>query len=276
MTKGLVSLAATMTLATSFTTANAEAATYRVNYGDTLWGIAQKYNTSIRSLQSINNISGSFIYPGQRLETSARSSSARTVSSSSNAKTYIVKSGDTLSHIGKNFRVSLSSLKSWNNLSSDLIRVGQRLRVSSGSSSTPAVTISASSVSSSNEIFERPASGTLTSSYGWRGSGYHRGIDIANEVGTRIKAAADGRVTRSGYSSSYGHVIYVYHPQYSKTTVYAHMSSRWVSYGQTVSAGQTIGRMGSTGDSSGSHLHFEVHRGGWDYRAGINPMPYMK
>ncbi|UFT98526.1 peptidoglycan DD-metalloendopeptidase family protein [Radiobacillus kanasensis] len=124
-------------------------------------------------------------------------------------------------------------------------------------------------------IFAWPAEGSLSSDYGPRDLGYHRGIDIANKTGTPIKAAASGVVARANWSNSYGNVVYIYHPQYDKTTVYAHMSSLSVSYGQSVGALQTIGAMGNTGNSYGSHLHFEVHEGGWDYHSGINPIPFL-
>lgn len=123
-----------------------------------------------------------------------------------------------------------------------------------------------------------PAAGRFTSKYGWRefnGGGFHYGIDIANSKGTAIIAAASGYVTRSSYSSSYGHVIYIYHPNMDKTTVYAHLDSRGVSLGDAVSQGQQIGTMGDTGNSSGDHLHFEVHNGQWSQSGGIDPMPFL-
>lgn len=123
-----------------------------------------------------------------------------------------------------------------------------------------------------------PASGSHTSPYGYRsfnGGGMHYGLDIANSVGTPIKAAASGIVTRSNFSSSYGNVVYIYHPDLNLTTVYAHLSSRGVSFNQSVSQGETIGGMGNTGNSFGSHLHFEVHIGGWQQHGAVNPSPYL-
>lgn len=127
-------------------------------------------------------------------------------------------------------------------------------------------------------IFIWPASGRFSSGFGPRPApyGYHKGIDIAASTGTTIRAASSGVVTRSAWSNSYGNVIYIYHPQYDKTTVYAHMSNRTVGLGQSVASGQRIGAMGNTGNSYGSHLHFEVHNGGWNYNSGINPMAYLK
>ncbi|SEP91218.1 N-terminal domain of peptidoglycan hydrolase CwlO-containing protein [Virgibacillus subterraneus] len=125
-------------------------------------------------------------------------------------------------------------------------------------------------------IFSWPSQGRLSSTYGSRSLGYHYGLDIAASTGTTIKTAAAGVVTRSAYSTSYGNVVYVYHPQYNKSTVYAHMSSRSVGYGQNVSAGQKLGEIGNTGRSYGAHLHFEVHNGEWSQHGGINPMPFLK
>lgn len=126
-------------------------------------------------------------------------------------------------------------------------------------------------------IFIWPAKGYLSSYFGGRDLGYHYGIDIAAGAGTSIHAAASGVVTRAEYSSSYGYVVYIYHPQHNMTTVYAHMvSSPSVSSGQSVSQGQYIGGVGNTGNSFGNHLHFEVHNGGWSYHGGINPMSYLK
>lgn len=123
-----------------------------------------------------------------------------------------------------------------------------------------------------------PAQGRLSSSFGWRsfnGGSFHNGVDIANSRGTPIIAAASGIITRSAYSSSYGNVVYIYHPDMNKTTVYAHLDSRSVSLFQSVSQGQRIGTMGNTGRSFGDHLHFEVHNGQWSQGSGVNPMPFL-
>ena len=96
-----------------------------------------------------------------------------------------------------------------------------------------------------------------------------------------IKASAAGTVSRSYYSSSYGEVVFIKHNingvQYE--TVYAHMrsESRTVSEGQTVKQGAIIGYMGSTGDSTGQHLHFELHKGSWNVSKSdaVNPLPYL-
>src|SRR5690625_1106817 len=112
---------------------------------------------------------------------------------------------------------------------------------------------------SGNGTLSWPVPGySLGSPYGYRtfnGGSFHYGIDIPAPEGTNVYAAASGVVTRSNFSSSYGHVIYVYHPELDLTTVYAHLDKRLVSLGTNVSKGQDIGHVGDTGRSFGDHLH---------------------
>lgn len=113
----------------------------------------------------------------------------------------------------------------------------------------------------------RPAKGNVTSQFGFRNDPFnrgikpHEGIDIDNATGTPIKAAGTGVVTFSGTTSDYGNMIIISHG-FGYQTVYAHLSNCSVKAGQNVSKGQVIGAMGSTGRSTGSHLHFEVHLNG--------------
>lgn len=116
----------------------------------------------------------------------------------------------------------------------------------------------------SGGMFMRPAQGTFTSGFGQRSLGDHKGVDIANSESVPIVAAADGVVSRSYYSDTYGNAIFISHSINGQvyTTVYGHMSERVVNSG-SVSKGQTIGYMGNTGRSYGQHLHFEIHKGPW-------------
>ena len=109
-----------------------------------------------------------------------------------------------------------------------------------------------------------PALGKLSSKFGYRKSPFtgrtqfHKGIDIANSGGTEITAAGTGIVTFSGYSSGYGNTIIISHG-YDYRTVYSHNKENLVKVGQRVSKGESIAKMGSTGKSTGPHLHFEIH-----------------
>ena len=119
----------------------------------------------------------------------------------------------------------------------------------------------------------RPVSGIITSRFGSyesiRSFG-HRGLDIAAPTGTSIKAAAGGTVTVAGWNNSYGYMVKISHGN-GVETVYGHCSKLLVSKGQTVSQGQVIAKVGSTGDSTGSHLHLEVRVNGTLY----NPQNYV-
>ncbi|MDO4832135.1 MAG: peptidoglycan DD-metalloendopeptidase family protein [Clostridia bacterium] len=114
----------------------------------------------------------------------------------------------------------------------------------------------------------------VTQAYGNRGYGFHLGMDIAggNAYGKTVVAAASGTVVSAGYSGSYGYRVVISHGN-GLTTTYAHMiaGSICVSPGQYVSAGSAIGKVGSTGNSTGPHLHFEVRING----STVNPAPYI-
>nr|WP_106783792.1 M23 family metallopeptidase [Lysinibacillus timonensis] len=135
----------------------------------------------------------------------------------------------------------------------------------------------------SDGTFMKPTNGRLTSPWGWRNLGYgaefHYGIDLANSSGTPILASAGGVITYAAPLSTYGNCIIVTHSINGElyTTVYAHLSTIQVSVGQTVEKGQQIGLMGSTGRSTGPHLHFEIHTGAWQgQKAGnVNPLNYI-
>jgi peptidoglycan hydrolase CwlO-like protein len=143
----------------------------------------------------------------------------------------------------------------------------------SASSNVPAVTSGA---------FMRPANGPITSGFGYRSfdNEFHPGIDIGKTASVvPVVAAADGYVFRSYFSSSYGNVIFITHVINGQvyTTVYAHLDARLVGEGQRVHKGQVIGYMGNTGESTGPHLHFELHRGQWNPAKSnaVNPLNYI-
>lgn len=124
--------------------------------------------------------------------------------------------------------------------------------------------------SESGFMWPLPAYSTLSSLFGGRidpitgGYGNHTGIDVPAPSGTPIQAAKSGIVLTSGYHSSYGNYVVLSHSN-NQTTLYAHMVSRAVAEGATVSQGQTIGYVGTTGSSTGNHLHFEVRVNGVRY-----------
>ncbi|MFH1619064.1 MAG: M23 family metallopeptidase [bacterium] len=123
-----------------------------------------------------------------------------------------------------------------------------------------------------------PTNGTITSSYGYRfspmgrrtGEEFHRGIDIANNPDTPVYATADGVVRHAGWASGYGMAILVDHG-FGYSTLYAHATELLVKEGDRVKRGKMIARMGTTGRSTGCHLHYEVWRDG----VFTNPMKFL-
>jgi murein DD-endopeptidase MepM/ murein hydrolase activator NlpD len=120
--------------------------------------------------------------------------------------------------------------------------------------------------------FSWPAAGKLTSRYGRRWGRMHKGIDIAGPIGTPINAAADGTVIAAGWNSGgYGNLVEIKHND-GTTTRYGHNSRLSVAVGQTVRQGQQLAEMGSTGHSTGSHLHFEIRPSGGH---AVNPIAHL-
>jgi len=128
-------------------------------------------------------------------------------------------------------------------------------------------------LSSAKGKFIRPAQGHISqgmgAASGSNGYSYHNGTDIAGPVNSPIVASASGTVIQASSGGPYGNHVYISHNIGGKTytTVYAHMNSLTVSSGQQVKQGQQIGTLGSTGNSTGPHLHFEIHDGGYQYSA---------
>ena len=136
---------------------------------------------------------------------------------------------------------------------------------------------SSRAVAAGGSMFILPMKGKLTSGYGYRrhpmgGSRrHHNGMDIAAPYGTRVQAAASGRVIRVSYNGGLGRYVQIRHAD-GFETVYGHLSRQLVSVGDIVEQGQTIGREGSTGQSTGPHLHFEIRKDG----RALNPQSYVR
>lgn len=123
------------------------------------------------------------------------------------------------------------------------------------------------------KIATKPVSGTITSRYGVSSSirkSTHTGLDIAAPSGTPIKVVADGTITFASYSGSYGNLVKVNHGN-DVETWYAHTSKIYVKVGQKVNSGETIATVGSTGNSTGPHLHLEIRING----EHMNPQKYL-
>ncbi|WP_366247719.1 LysM peptidoglycan-binding domain-containing protein [Terribacillus aidingensis] len=184
MKKTIVTLAATAVIASSYAT-TVDAASYKVQKGDSLWKIASKYDTSVNKLMEINGLKSSIIFPNQVLQTSGSSSSSKSTtktssSSSSSASTYTVKSGDTLSGIASKHKISLSNLKKWNNISGYLIYPGDKLKVSAGGSSSSNNSSSNSGSSSNNNSSSSSSTYKVKSGDSLWKIANNNGVSVAN------------------------------------------------------------------------------------------------
>ncbi len=198
---------------------------------------------------------------------------------------YTVASDDTLSDIAVKFKAKMEDIVGYpmNNLAPGAnLLAGARIMIPNGVKPFVAKPVEAAaatsgggdyntytgpSVSSGSGQFQWPTSGFLSQGY----SGYHRGIDIARAVGVPIAAADGGYIAAAGWDNTgYGYMIIINHGN-GFSTLYGHLSQYYVDAGQAVSRGQVIAAMGSTGRSTGPHLHFEVRYGGVQQ----NPLFYL-
>jgi len=170
---------------------------------------------------------------------------------------YQVKTGDTLWQIAKRYRVDWLTLAEANNLLDyNTIKIGQVLKI-------PAE--AAFDLDPTKDLppirYSWPVAGRITSHYGGRHDEFHHGLDIAAPLGSPIRAVANGQITFAGWRPIYGQTVIINHDD-GRKTLYGHASRILVRKGQQVAAGKVIAEIGSTGRSTGPHLHFEIYEQG--------------
>jgi murein DD-endopeptidase MepM/ murein hydrolase activator NlpD len=159
-------------------------------------------------------------------------------------------------------------------LDEELRLAGERLLASQGAADPGAAWSARQSLASSADVSGMPTAGRVTSCYGPRWGTMHQGVDIAASIGTPIYVPEDGVVLQAGPASGFGLAVYVQHGD-GQITLYGHINQAFVSAGQVVKAGDQIAEVGNKGQSTGPHLHFEVHQGGL-YASRVNPMPWLQ
>ncbi len=183
--------------------------------------------------------------------------------------------------IAEKYETELKEMTSTDDAVSKLYVEPKKVVVASNkksSSKTSSGTVNTATNISSNKVslgvsLIKPVSGIISSRFGSRSSirsSAHTGLDIATSTGTPVKAAAAGTVTFSGWKGSYGKLIVITHSN-GVQTYYGHCNALYASTGETISQGQTIAAVGSTGNSTGPHLHFEIRVNGVAY----NPQNYL-
>ena len=186
---------------------------------------------------------------------------------------HVVQKGQTLYGIAKGYGVNLEILKRFNGIrDTSVLRAGRKLWIPGARvvryihpTGKPKATARKKNRGPPPKIAHKtaasliwPVKGMVTSRFGNRRGRHHDGIDIGARKGTAIVAAADGKVMFSGWGpTGYGKMIIIKHAGHL-TTVYAHNNKNWVKKNMPVKKGQKIGAVGSTGRSTGPHLHFEV------------------
>jgi murein DD-endopeptidase MepM/ murein hydrolase activator NlpD len=242
---------------------------YEVQPGDTVASIAQKFGIEADTIRWQNSLTGDRIKIGQTLQILPVTGIAHTVAK-----------GDTVYSIAKKYDSDSQAIVDFpfNSFSNDEtfeLAIGQTVIVPDGikPADIPAaprarqITPDAGTVVASGQ-FVWPTQGTISQRFVW----YHPGLDIANRGTPLVVAADSGKVTFAGWDGSgYGNMVLIDHGN-GFVTRYGHLSQIMVIGGQSVGRGATIGRMGSTGRSSGPHTHFEIYLNG----SRVNPLSYLR
>ena len=225
---------------------------YTVKGGDTVSGVAMRFGlNNISTILSVNGIENARrIRSGQKLRIP-----------SMDGILYTVAKGDSVSSVSDKFNVSLSNILDANDLTDSILMEGQELFI-------PGATLSSYDLRKAmGELFIYPIRGRLTSRFGFRADpftgvkSFHTGVDLAAPMGTSIKVSSDGRVVDAGWQNIFGNYVIVSHGG-GYQTLYAHMSKISVRRGQYLTQGDEVGKVGSTGYSTGPHLHFSVYKNG--------------
>ena len=228
--------------------------TYQVKAGETVGGITRKFGlknvSTIIAVNGIENVRQ--VYSGQKL-----------VIPSCDGLKYKVKAGNTIQGISAKYGAAVEDILDANDLDSMTLTVGQELFI-------PGAKLDRDTLRRAmGETWSVPLKTVwrLTSKCGWRGDPftgvkqYHPGLDMACPTGTPIYAALGGKVLQASFSRIYGNYIIIDHGN-GYQTLYGHMSKSLASTGKSVAQGEKIGLVGSTGYSTGPHLHWTVYKNG--------------
>jgi len=242
---------------------------YVVRSGEKLSDISKLFGVSSSTIRNYNGLRSNNVSAGTEL-----------IIPGIDGIPYKVQRGDTLASIAKKMRAEADRIAYYNQIASTDLAANLELFIPNGKEPPkpkpkPAVTspASAGTAPTSTGSFGRPVNAKINSGFRTSSRPRHQGVDFAAPTGTPVYASASGTVKKSqnGWNGGFGNVIEINHGG-NIVTRYAHLSKRVVSNGETVKKGQLIGYVGSTGRSTGPHLHFEVLVNGNQQ----NPTKYIK
>ena len=266
---------------------------YVVAPGDSLWSISNAQNIELDTLIGSNTFKTSArLRPGAKLRIPNQ-----------DGIFYVLKKGESLEEVSKRYGVSINKLKQVNiNVDVASLKTGDEIFLPGAKpdglierretpklaevkkqpappSKTPAKQApkpQPGEVAVKNGTYRWPIMGRINSPFGWRQHpitrrrDFHTGIDIKASRGDPIKAAGSGKVVYSGWMGGYGKVLVIEHSN-GQSTLYAHCSTLLAGKGASISSGQLVAKVGTTGRSTGPHLHFEVRNG----NSPVNPIKYL-
>jgi murein DD-endopeptidase MepM/ murein hydrolase activator NlpD len=227
-------------------------AVHVVQSGETLSAIARLYQVDVGTIKQANALASDQIRDGQRL----------TLPGVTPLQRHIVVQGDSLWELAARYGVDMEELLGANPAVDNPghLQIGQELVVPHRSSAAVSAVASRPAPDpdvSLGGLFTWPVVAPVSSPFGPRWGRNHNGVDLAANQGEPIKAARDGQVLLAGVVTGYGQTVILKHADGTRT-LYAHASKLLVKAGQTVKQGQIIAEVGSTGNSTGPHLHFEI------------------
>ncbi|MDY9922100.1 MAG: peptidoglycan DD-metalloendopeptidase family protein [Synergistota bacterium] len=248
---------------------------YVIKDGDSLWTIANKFDLDLDTIIGSNKISNiNHLKLGTVLRIPNQDGIFIKVAKNDTVAKLADKHGSYKQAV---YAANLMSDETQLKLGSEIFLPGAKVAAVTASAGRTSTRVARTTVTTSSRKFRWPVMGKISSVFGWRRSPFgrrrvfHSGLDVRAPRGRGIVAAGDGRVVHSGWMGGYGKTIVISHPG-GISTLYGHCSSLLVRNGATVRSGQQIARVGSTGRSTGNHLHFEVRRNGTPQ----NPLKYLR
>jgi murein DD-endopeptidase MepM/ murein hydrolase activator NlpD len=250
---------------------------YVVAQGDSLWSIANAQNLEVDTLVGSNVFKNSILQPGMLLRIPNQ-----------DGIFYTFKNKDKIEAVAKRYKVSLDNIRKVNptadlvslKAGSEIFLPGARpeaLAEAPAAKGKKEKVSAAQTTGGGSRSHRWPVMGKISSPFGWRRhpitrrQDFHTGLDIKAGRGTVIRSSREGRVAYAGWMGGYGKVVVVEHSD-GQSSLYAHCSSLLARQGARVSVGQNIARVGSTGRTTGPHLHFEIRKG----NSPVNPLKYLR